>query len=71
MFAGIKKAPYICNREFELDFRRKFEVQLFVFIHFASFFLSRKHPINNDLPGACIKFGTMTISISKTALLNK
>ncbi len=60
MFAGIKKAPYICNREFELDFRRKFEVQLFVFIHFASFFLSRKHPINNDLPGACIKQRCLT-----------
>lgn len=37
MFVDIKKAPYICGREFELDFRRKFEVQLFVFICTASF----------------------------------
>lgn len=39
MFAGIKKAPYICNREFELDFRRKFEVQLFC-VYTLCFFLS-------------------------------
>lgn len=43
MFAGIKKASYICSREFELDFRRKFEVQFFVFIHIASFF-----PVNTQ-----------------------